>query len=306
MYLTKLLSKMIGIVLVAALASHVSAQMPDFSKVEIKTHKVTDNIYMLEGMGGNIGLFFGHDGAFMIDTQFAALSKKISTAISKLTDEDIRFLINTHIHGDHVGGNANFGKKGALIFAHENARKRMQAGTMNLRTGKQDKPAPTDTLPLITLSEGMDFHINGEQVSLVPFGSAHTDGDVFIHFTDSNVIHTGDVFRTNTYPVIDVGNGGSFHGIIAGLDKLIELSDNRTRIIPGHGFLTDKKMVTQVRDMYVDIRNKVMQLMDQGKSLDEIQAANVTAQYDERWNGTGPIGNKEGMVKVIYNELGNI
>ncbi|MBT5031949.1 MAG: MBL fold metallo-hydrolase, partial [Proteobacteria bacterium] len=289
--------------LVASALFSVNAQAQDFDAVEIKSHKVTDNIYMLEGAGGNIGLFFGEDGAFMIDDQFAPLSEKIVAAIREITDEEIRFLINTHVHGDHIGGNENFSALGALIVAHDNVRQRMVEGPANLRSEENDPPSAVEALPLITLGDEINFHLNGERVNIVSFGPAHTDGDVFVHFIDSNVMHMGDVFRTTTYPIIDFDNGGNFHGIIAGLTKAVERADDNTIIIPGHGVISDKAAVQQAIDMYVDILDGVKTLKDQGSSVDDVLTANPGAEYDERWAGEGMFGGKEAMLRRIYIEL---
>ena len=287
------------------LSGTLNAQQPDFSQVRITTHKVRDNIYMLEGLGGNIGLFVGTDGAFLIDDQFAPLTDRIVAAIRKITDKPIRFLVNTHIHGDHVGGNENLSRMGALIFAHKNVRKRLSEGPADLRTGGQAPPAARQALPIVTFDDGVEFHINGDLVHVFPVPPAHTDGDTLIHFTRANVLHLGDVFRTNTYPIIDVGNGGTFNGIIEGINMAIDLSDNETRIIPGHGVVTDKKMLIRVRDMYLDIRNQVLELIGAGRSLEEVLATRPTADYDERWEPKeGPsFGTAERFITALYNEL---
>jgi len=283
----------------------VYAQQPDFSQVQIKTHKVRDNIYMLEGMGGNIGLFVGADGAFLIDDQFAPLTDKIVTAVRRITDKEIRFLVNTHIHGDHVGGNENLGRLGVLIFAHKNVRKRLSDGPADLRTGGQLPPSAEAALPIVTYDEGVEFHINGDRVHVFPVPPAHTDGDSYIHFTRANVLHLGDVFRTNSYPIIDVGNGGTFNGIIEGLNMAIDLSDDETRIIPGHGVVSDRKMLIQVRDMYLDIRGKVLTLIGAGKTLEQVLAAGPTRDYDDRWEPQQgrSFGSAERFITALYNEL---
>ena len=213
--------------------------------------------------------------------------------------------MNTHIHGDHVGGNGNLAGMGTLIFAHENVRRRLSAGPMDLRTGKQAPPAEKAALPVVTYGEGLTFHINGDLVHVFPVPPAHTDGDSFIHFTRTNVLHLGDVFRTNAYPIIDVGNGGTFHGIIEGLNIAIDLSDDETLIIPGHGVVTDKQMLIRVRDMYLDIRARVLALIEAGKSLQEVLDAGPTAEYDARWEpdaGTS-FGTADRFISAVYNEL---
>lgn len=284
-------------------SSALLAQNIDFNKVQIKTHKVTDNIYMLEGAGGNIGLFVGEDGTFMIDDQFAPLTDKIIAAIRKITDQEVKFLINTHVHPDHVGGNENFGKMGALIVASENVRKRLIDGAVSIRTNSRMPPAPVKALPVVTYQDAIKFHLNGETVKVFQIAPAHTDGDSFIYFTGSDVMHLGDVFRTTTYPIIDTGNGGTFKGIIDGLNAAAELASDKTRIIPGHGQLTDKKLLVQVINMYIEIRDGIQSLINEGKSLQQVLAARPTAKYDERWAGQGPFGGVERFVTVVYNEL---
>jgi cyclase len=303
MILQHTILKTLFITLLVSTSLNASAQTRNFDGVDIKPHRITDNIYMLEGAGGNIGIFFGEDGALMIDDQFAPLSEKITDAINEITSEEIRFLINTHVHDDHVGGNEHFADMGAVVVAHDNVRHRMSEGIVNLRTGEQDSPAAKVALPVITLDDEISFHLNGERINIVSFGPAHTDGDVFVHFIESNVMHMGDVFRTTTYPIIDTGNGGNFHGIIAGLNKAIERADDNTQIIPGHGVITNKAMVQQVVSMYVDILADVKTLKDLGSSVDEVVKANPGANYDERWAGEGVFGGKEAMLKRIYQEL---
>jgi len=282
------------------------AQGRDFSKVGIKSHQLTDNVYMLEGAGGNIGLFVGGDGAFMIDDQFAPLTDKIVAAVRSITDKEIRFLINTHVHPDHVGGNENFGEMGALIFAHENVRERLREGITSLMTGKKLPAAPEEALPVVTYENGIKFHLNGEVVHVFPIPPAHTDGDSFIHFTGSDVLHLGDVFRTTTYPVVDVANGGSFRGIVNGLKRALELAGPGTKIIPGHGRISDKEGLRAVYAMYLDVRDKVQALIDEGKSLEEIIAARPTAEYDAEYDpGDAPVGRPDQFVSIIYNELKN-
>jgi glyoxylase-like metal-dependent hydrolase (beta-lactamase superfamily II) len=281
-----------------SVAGTALAQQRDFSKVQIKTNKVTDNIYMLEGSGGNIGVLTGDDGVVLIDDQFAPLTEKIVAAIKEISDKDIRFLINTHIHPDHTGGNENLGKMGVDIIAHDNVRSRLAAGVNN------NPPLPKEGLPVVTFNDTVTFHMNGETVKAFKVGSAHTDGDTVIHFMDSNVIHTGDVFRTTSYPFIDKNNGGSFGGLLEVLQQLYDMSGAETVIIPGHGVITDREMVKQFRDMLVTIRDRVKEQIDQGKTLEEITAANVTAEYDERWAPPpGGFFSKEAFIALVFNDL---
>lgn len=272
----------------------------DFSKVQIKTHKITDNIYMLEGAGGNIGVSVGEDGVILIDDQFAPLTDKITAAVKEISEQDIRFLINTHIHPDHTGGNENFGKQGVNIVAHDNVRSRLAEGIFN------NPPASKEALPVVTFNDAMTFHMNGETVKAFKVANAHTDGDTVIHFVDSDVIHTGDVFRTTTYPFVDVAHGGSFAGLLEVLQQLYEMSGADTVIIPGHGVITDREMINEFRTMLVTIRDRINEQVDQGKSLDEVMAADLSADYDERWAPQpGGFFSKEAFITLVYNELKN-
>ncbi len=281
---------------VAFTAPAASAQQDfDWTSVEIKSTHVAGSVHMIEGRGGNIGISAGPDGVFMIDDQFAPLTDRLIAKIREISDGEIRFLVNTHVHGDHTGGNENLGRAGVMIFAQDNVRKRMAEG---IRGGP---PAPEDALPLVTYSDTATFHLNGEDVTAFRVPPAHTDGDTFIHFKGANVLHLGDVFRTTSYPVIDTGNGGTFAGVIAATEIAIEIAGPETKIIPGHGFLTDKSMLITVRDMLVDIRDRVQVLIDDGKSLEEVIAARPTAVYDERWD-QGGMG-IERFLGVIYAEL---
>ena len=273
----------IQLLLVGGLAAR--AQQVDWDTVEIKAHHVAGSVHMLEGRGGNIGVSAGADGVVLIDDQFAPLTDKIVAAVAAISEQPIRFLINTHIHPDHVGGNENLGKRGTLIFAHDSVRARMAAGIMNLRTNERMAPMPPAALPVVTFSTSITFHLNGEQVHAFRIAPAHTDGDTFIHFRGSDVLHLGDVFRTTSYPVMDTGNGGRYAGIIAGVETAIAIAGPKTRIIPGHGEITDKAMLIEVRDMLVQIRDAIQTLIAQGKTLEEVVAAKPTAQFDARWGG---------------------
>jgi len=279
-----------SVVLLLVLPVVVQAQ--DWSNIEIIVHPVTANVSYLEGNGGNIGLFTGPDGVFLIDDQYAPLTDKIVAAIRRVSDQPVRFLINTHMHPDHTGGNENFGKLGALIFGHDNVRIQMALSAY------QQEP------PLVTFSEDISFHINGETVRVFKTPDAHTNGDSFIHFTASNVIHTGDVYRTTSYPFIDVENGGSFLGTIKALDLLIEVSDGNTRIIPGHGVLSNVAEVRTFRDMLLVIRDRVIDSIAAGMTLADAQTAGLTSEFDVRWaNRTSRIGSPEELLRAAYADL---
>ena len=277
------------------------AQGRDFSAVEIKTHKVTDTIYMLEGAGGNIGISAGPDGVFMIDDQYAPLTDKIVAAIREISDKEIRFLINTHIHPDHVGGNENLGRQGVTIVGHESIRKWLAKGVFG------NPPAPDIALPVITFKEGVTFHLNGEEARAYKVPNSHTDGDTIVHFVGSDVIHTGDVFRTTAFPVIDTRHGGTYRGTIAALDIIYEAAGPNTKIIPGHGHVTDRQMVATFRDMIATIGGRIHKLVDEGATLEAVLAAKVTQDYDERWDyPPGFFITKDILVTTIYNELSGL
>ena len=265
----------------------------DWDAVEIIVHPVSGSVSYIQGSGGNIGLFVGEDGVFLIDDQYAPLTDKIVAAIRSVSDEPIRFLVNTHMHPDHVGGNENFGRMGTLIFGHDNVRSQMAIA------GYTEEP------PLVTFSEDMSFHINGERVHVFKTPNAHTNGDVYIHFEGSNAIHTGDVYRTTSYPYVDMANGGSFLGTIKAYDLLIEVADADTKIIPGHGVVSDVDEVRAFRDMLLVIRDRVGAAIREGMTLEQVQNAGLTAEYDERWDSGRRIGSAATLIESIYAELAN-
>ena len=263
----------------------------DWDAVEMIVHPVAGNVSYIQGSGGNIGLFAGDDGVFLIDDQYAPLTDKIVAAVRTVSAAPIRFLVNTHLHPDHTGGNENFGKMGTLIFGHENVREQMAISCY------EQEP------PLITFSEDMSFHINGETVHVFKTPDAHTNGDVYIRFASSNVIHTGDVYRTTSYPYIDSNNGGSFLGTIKAYDLLIEVADSETKIVPGHGVVSGVEDVRAFRDMLLVIRDRVAAAIREGKSLEETQAAGLTAEYDERWDSGRRIGSAATLIESIYADM---
>lgn len=280
---------LIGLVFIYFLPTAGFAQ--DFDDVVMTVHPVAGNVSYIEGRGGNIGLFTGEDGVFLIDDQYAPLTDKIVAAIREVSDGPIRFLVNTHMHPDHTGGNENFGRRGTLIFGHDNVRSQMAIA------GYAEEP------PLITFSEDMSFHINGEVVHVFKVPDAHTNGDSFIHFQGSDVIHTGDVYRTTSYPYIDMGNGGSYLGTIAAYDVLIARANAGTKIVPGHGVISNVAEVRAVRDMMLVIRDRVIAAIDDGLSLEQVQAAGLTAEYDARWDSGRRIGGAGALLEAAYADL---
>ncbi len=271
------------IILFIILISGVVYAQPDLSKVEIKTIKLTPDIYILTGAGGNLGLSIGENGAFLIDDQYAPLTPKITQAISKLTDKPVRFLINTHWHMDHTGGNENFGKGDTIIVAHENVRLRMAKGQLMKAFNLDIPPAPNAALPVVTFPASLTFHWNDETIEVVHFPESHTDGDAAIFFKNANIIHTGDIFFNGIYPFIDAGSGGAFKGMLKSIDQILERTTPDTKIIPGHGPLASVSDLKEYKAMLSTVYDRISKLLDEGKSVEEIVALKPTADLDARW-----------------------
>jgi cyclase len=279
----------------ALLGLSVAAQTPtDYSKVEIKTTKIGGNFYTLDGSGGTIGVLAGPDGVLMVDSQFAPLTDKIVAAIKQVSDRPIRFMINTHVHPDHTGGNENLAKMGVTILSRDELRAR-------LATGTNGRGAPPAALPMITYRGALTFHMNGEDVLAIAVPAAHTDGDTMVRFPGVDTLMTGDFYRSVGYPNIDRANGGSLNGMVAGLNAVIDASGPNTKIIPGHGAIVDKRDVAAHRDMIFAIRDRVARLIAQGKTQDEVLAAKVTADYDAKVPQVGTTGDR--FVGQLYAEL---
>ena len=285
----------------AALATAVYAQapQPDFSKVEIKTTKVTNSFYTLEGQGGTIGVLVGPDGIFMVDSQFAPLSQKIAAAIHQISDKPIRFMVNTHVHPDHTGGNENFAKMGVTIFSRDELRNRL-AHPAPGANGAPGTPAPSAALPVVTYDGPVTIHMDGEDVHLVPIHRAHTDGDTLVYFANNDVLMTGDYYRSIQFPNIDRTNGGSLNGMLEGIGETIGLAGPNTKIIPGHGPTVDRAALIAHRDMILAIRDKVAALVQQGKTVDEVLAAKPTSDFDNIPNASTT---SERFVRQLYAEL---
>jgi glyoxylase-like metal-dependent hydrolase (beta-lactamase superfamily II) len=266
-------------------AGMVGAQNQDFSKVEIVSEALAPGVSMLTGAGGNIGLSVGEDGAFIIDDQYGPLTDKIAAAIAKLTPKPVRLVINTHWHGDHTGGNENFGKTGAVIVAHDNVRKRMSVQQVNELLKTTTPPSPAVALPVITFAESVTLHLNGDDIEVVHVPPAHTDGDVIVRFTKANVLHMGDLFMNGFYPFIDPGSGGSVDGVVEAADKVLAMVNDQTKIIPGHGPLATRASLKEYRDMLATIRDRVRTQVKAGKSLADIQASAPTKDFDAKWGG---------------------
>jgi glyoxylase-like metal-dependent hydrolase (beta-lactamase superfamily II) len=274
---------------IVALAVSVGAPaaraQQDFSQVEIKTEKVAEGVYMMTGSGGNLGLAVGPDAVFLVDDQYAPLTPKIRAAIAAITDKPVRFVVNTHWHGDHTGGNENFAEAGALIVAHDNVRKRMSSEQFLAFFTMKVEPSPKAALPLVTFDRNVTFHINGDEVTALHCPAAHTDGDAIVHFKRADVIHMGDIHFNYMYPFIDASSGGTPEGVIAAVDRALALAGERTRIIPGHGPLASKADLQAYRTMLATVLERIKAQVAAGKRVQDIVDAKPTREFDAKWGG---------------------
>jgi cyclase len=314
----RLTQALFSTVVIAATAALAYAQGIQYDKIEIKTDKVAPNLYMLsgsenvdpghpDGAGGRIGVLAGPDGIFMVDAQYEQIGAKVLAAVRNIDSGPIRFLVNTHIHGDHTAGNATFAKLGAVLLAREELREGM---------ARQPQPAPPAPardparLPMLTYGMGdpVRFRMNGETVELIPVRAAHTGGDTIVRFVNADLIMIGDFYRNFGYPFIDTANGGSLKGALDGLELTMKIAGPTTRLIPGHGTYINRTDILPYRDMILDVRNRVQQLIGQGKTLQEVLAAKVTASYDAKVpGGLLPAGNAgtsaDRFVSMVYGQL---
>ncbi|HEX5278855.1 MAG TPA: MBL fold metallo-hydrolase [Micropepsaceae bacterium] len=300
-------------------AAAAQASGTDFSKIEILTEKIAPSLYLLSGSaggdpnhqdaaGGRIGVLAGPDGILMVDSQYAQLGDKVLAAVRKISPAPIRILVNTHIHIDHTGGNANIAKQGAVIYAREELRDEMlhPPATANGTAAPARDPAG---LPVITYGMGAPviLHMDGEVIDLIPVRAAHTGGDTIVRFENANVIMIGDFYRNYGYPFIDIANGGSLKGMLEALDQTLRLARTDTKLVPGHGTIIARDDLVPYRDMVLAVQNRVQQLVDMGKSLDEVLAAKVTADYDSKVEGgllpAGSGTSAERFVTEVYEEL---
>jgi cyclase len=273
----------------------------DFSKVEIKTTDLGDNMYMLEGQGGNITVAVARTGIIMVDGQFAPLHDKIKAAIATLSTLPIKYLINTHYHGDHTGGNESFAKDGVLVVAQINVKNRLAAGTTNGLTGNKTPPAQPGALPGDTYTNFSKIRLPGRVADLKHIANAHTDGDTYVWFKTANVLSTGDTFTNGRYPNIDFANGGNIKGMIAATDAYLKLTNAKSRIVPGHGPVADKKALTEYRAMLVTARDRMAKLVKDGKTEDEVVAAKPFADLDAKWAPT-ELASKN-FIRVVWHSL---
>jgi glyoxylase-like metal-dependent hydrolase (beta-lactamase superfamily II) len=279
-------------------APQFASAQQDFSKVQVKVTKINGNFHTVEGQGGTIGALIGPDGIFLVDSQFAPLTDRIVAAIRQVSPAPIRLLVNTHLHGDHTGGNENFAKLGATIMARDELRARLAQPP----AGGRGSAPPATALPVITYRGPTTVNMNGEAVQLIPVPSAHTDGDTMVRFPAADVLMTGDFYRSIQYPNIDRNNGGTLKGLLAGLQAVIDSAGPQTRIVPGHGPIVDEAAVAANRDMIGAIRDKVAALIREGRTLPEIVAAKPLAEFDAKVSDPGTTGDR--FLGQLYAELG--
>ena len=274
----------------------------DFDDVTIEATDLGGGIHMLKGAGGNLGVCVGEDGVFLIDDQFAPLSEKIMAAIAELSDKPVQFVFNTHWHGDHTGGNENFGATGSLLVSHANVRRRLSTEQFSEFLDRRTPPSPDGALPVVTFTDSLGFFFNDEEIVVFHVPAAHTDGDGVVHFTKANVIHSGDIIFFGLYPYIDVSAGGSIDGVIAGVRTIMAMCDDETQIIPGHGPLVKKENLVEYLAMLEGIRGRVLREMEAGKDLAAIQAVKPAAEWDEVWGEKWLTSDQ--FVELVYDSLG--
>ena len=283
-----------------ALVPTLGTAQQNFDTVKIRPFKLTDNLYVLFGSGGNIGVLTGVEGNLIVDDQFAPLTDKIRAAVKTLDQGEIKYVINTHLHGDHSGGNENLKKIGATLVAHDNVRNRMMKETVN-RQGATVPPRSKDAWPAVTFETKLNVHLNGEDLELTHLDRGHTDGDIIVYFKNANVMHTGDAYVRYGYPYIDMSSGGSFLGFMHTLDMIYAAANDNTRIIPGHGAVTTRAEVKALRDKLADIRDKVAAALKKGTKPEDIAAVGITDKYEAEL-GKGFVNGKD-FVLMVATEL---
>lgn len=290
-----------SLVLALALSAGSAAAQQDAEEVEIRTVPVADGIHVLMGRGGNIGVSTGEDGPLLIDDQYAPLTPKIRAAVRALQDEPVRFVVNTHWHADHTGGNENFGRAGAVIVAHHNVRRRLAEGMDHELLDRTIPPAPEEALPVVTFGEDLDLHWNGDTLEVRHVEPAHTDGDAVVWFRDADVVHMGDTYFNGFYPFVDVQSGGSIDGMIAAVDGVLARATDRTRIIPGHGPLSNRAELRVYRRMLATVRERIAEAVEAGLDADATVAEAPTADLDAKWGGgfMAP----ESFVRIVHHDL---
>ena len=293
------------VLLVAAILTTVAgptrAQDRDFTSVEIAAKPIRGGVYMLTGAGGNMAVSAGGDGVFLVDDQFAPLTEKITAAIREIQDEPVRFVVNTHWHGDHTGGNENLGEAGAVIVAHGNVRQRMSVEQFQKMRDRTIPASPEGALPVITFTDALTFHLNGESVHVFHAPPAHTDGDSVVHFQGADVLHAGDIFFNGTYPFIDIDSGGSIEGMIEAQERILSLCGDDSVIIPGHGPIANAADLRKTRQMLMTVRDRVRNAIASGMKLEELIGSDPLADLNGEWGG-GFIEPTQ-MLTIVYADL---
>jgi len=262
---------------------------------------LAEGLYLITGPGGNIALTVGNTGVLLVDDQIAPMTAQLKKAVAAVTPKPVRFVFNTHWHGDHTGGNAVLGGDGAVIVAHENVRKRLSTEQFQAVMNRKVPPSPEPALPVITFTDSIAFHVNGDDLEIVHVDPAHTDGDSIVYFKKANVLHMGDTFFSNGYPYIDLGSGGSVDGYVKAADRALAIAQPTTKIIPGHGPVVDREKLRVFRDMIATIRDRIKKLAAAGKTLEQVQAAKPTAEFDATWGGA--FIKPTVLVETVYKEV---
>ena len=283
-----------------AVAAPLAAQV-NYDSVKVQAVPAGRGVYMLLGAGGNIGLNVGDDYAFLVDDQFAPLTTKILAAVRQVTDKPIRFLVNTHWHGDHSDGNLNMAGAGVVVVAHDNVRTRMSTEQFIAAFNLKTPPSPRGALPVITFGDGVTFYNGAEQIHVVHVPPAHTDGDAIVHFVRANTIHMGDTFFNGSYPFFDLSSGGSFEGMIRAVNAALAYVNDSTKVIPGHGALGGKAELVAYRDVLSGVRDRVAALIKQGKTREQVIAAKPGAQWDATW-GAGFM-KSDMFIGMVYDSM---
>ncbi len=286
---------------IVALALAAPAVAQDFESARIETVRVADGLHMLRGVGGNLVVASGTDGTLLVDDQYAPMHEKILAAVREITAMPVRFVVNTHWHGDHTGGNELLGRAGAVIVAHENVRRRMSAGQFMEVFRREVAPAPSAALPVVTFADGVTFHWNGEEIAVRHVAAAHTDGDAMVWFRKADAVHAGDLFFHGMYPFIDVQSGGSIAGMIAGVDRLLAEVGPETKIIPGHGALADRAALEAYRKLLVTTQTRVRDAIGRRLTADALVAEFPLAEFEERWGGG--FLSAEQFLRIVHADL---
>jgi cyclase len=290
------IGRLVAGVLLLGVAPSLRAQ--NFDTIQVRSVLVAGSVHMLQGAGGNIGLVVGNDAVFVVDDQFAPLTPKVLAAIKAITPDPVKFVLNTHWHFDHTGGNENMGKAGALIFAHENVRRRMSTSQLIEALNRTEPASPHGALPVVTFTDTVTFHLNGDSIVVFHVAPAHTDGDAIVYFTKANVVHTGDVFVSAGFPFVDLSSGGSIDGIIRATERIMVTTNAQTKIIPGHGPLTDRGRVKEYHDMLYVLRDRMRKEIAAKHTIEQVLASKITAEYDAAWPA-----NRERFLGILYQEL---